>query len=167
MRIPNHHNLFSPFEKHAPRLKENGYRVRELTRPFDREALVDVQITLIIAPLASRNALRSDRRPTDAEVAAAWHRPTPSAFTEDEVSVLRRWVREGGALLIASDHFPLPGAVAELGAAFGIEISNGFAVDGTLLTELTSQKVSQAGRVVFERTEGGSRRRPDNQWPYS
>ena len=138
-----HHNLFSPFENHAPRLKENGYRVRELTRSFDREALVDVQITLIVAPLASRKAFR------------AWRRPIPSAFTEEEVSVLRQWVAEGGALLLVFDHFPLAGGVQELAAAFGIEISNGFAVDGSLLTELTEQNVAKAGSVVFERAEGG------------
>ncbi len=138
-----HHNLFSPFEKHAPRLKEDGYRVRELTWPFDRESLVDVQITLIVAPLSSRKAFR------------AWHRPISSAFTEEEVRVLRQWVAEAGALLLVLDHFPVAGGAQELAAAFGIEISNGFAVDGSLLTELTARAVAQAGRVAFERAEGG------------
>ena len=95
----SHHNLFSPFMVHAPRLEEEGYRVRELKQPFDREALVDVQITLIKTPLHSRNAIRA-YPPTEAELAAAWRRPTPSAFSEEEITILREWVGEGGALLL-------------------------------------------------------------------
>ena len=152
----SHHNLGSPFEIYAPRLEEEGYRVRELTQPFDREALVDVQITLIITPLHARNAIHS-YPPTEAELAAAWRHPTPSAFSEEEITILREWVGEGGALLLVLDHFPMSGAAQELGAAFGIEISNGLAADGALLAEQgVAQAIEQgAGRVEFERTEGG------------
>ncbi len=170
-----HHNL-DPFEKNAARLEEDGYRVRELKQPFDREALVDVQITLIILPLASRNALPSPGPPTQAEVAAAWRRPTPSAFSEAEITILREWVGEGGALFLVLDHFPMSGAVQELGTAFGIEISNGFAFDGARLSEqdvaqvmaqgahCTPQpspqrpgleRLCSSGNLVFERAEGG------------
>ena len=90
-------------------------------------------------------------------MAAAWRRPTPSAFSEAEITILREWVGEGGALLLVLDHFPMPGAAQELAAAFGIEISNGLAADGALLAEqVVAQAIEQgAGNVVFERTEGG------------
>ena len=118
------------------------------------------------APLADRNAIR---RPADgspppdtsaecfeainARIPEVWRHPIPSAFSEAEITILREWVGEGGALLLVLDHFPMSGAAQELGAAFGIEISNGLAADGALLPE---QGVAQgAGSLVFERTEGG------------
>ena len=156
----SHHNAgdFSQviFEGFAPRLEEEGYRVQELTQPFDREALVDVQITIIVAPLHSRNALRSYPPTDEAQVAAVSRLPTPSAFSEDEIKVLRRWVGEGGALLLVLDHFPVPGSSQDLGAAFGIEISNGFAFDGALLTEQTvAQAMADEPQVVLTRAQGG------------
>ena len=79
--------------------------MRELKQPFDREALVDVQIRLITTPLHARNAIHS-YPPTEAELAAAWRRPTPSAFSEAEITILREWVGEGGALLLVLETCP-------------------------------------------------------------
>jgi hypothetical protein len=58
-----------------------------------------------------------------------WSLPTPSAFSETEIDALVEWVRDGGRLLLIADHMPFPGAAADLGAAFGFEFGNGFAVD--------------------------------------
>src|SRR5690606_6168533 len=56
-------------------------------------------------------------------------RPIRSAFTADEVEAVRGWVAAGGSLLLIADHMPFAGAAAELGRAFGLEFSDGFAVD--------------------------------------
>ena len=61
--------------------------------------------------------------------------PTPSAFSEDEIAVLSEWVEAGGSLLLVFEHMPLAGAAQDLAGAFGIEISNGFVVDGTSLAD--------------------------------
>jgi hypothetical protein len=56
-----------------------------------------------------------------------WSLPTPSAFTTEEIAVVRSWVESGGSLLLIADHMPWPGAAADLARAFGVEFSNGFA----------------------------------------
>ena len=45
---------------------------------------------------------------TDAE--SSWELPTPSAFTDDEIDVVVRWVADGGALFLIADHMPAAGA---------------------------------------------------------
>jgi hypothetical protein len=42
---------------------------------------------------------------------------------------VKRWVEGGGRLLLIADHMPFAGAAQALGAAFGIEWSNCFAMD--------------------------------------
>ncbi len=167
-----HNSLFLRGTNLSPmtRLQDDGYLTQTLTGPFTEDALAGVDIVMIVAPLADRNAIR---RPADcspppdtsaecfeainARIPEVWRHPIPSAFSEAEITILREWVGEGGALLLVLDHFPMSGAAQELGAAFGIEISNGLAADGALLAEQgVAQAVAQgAGSLVFERTEGG------------
>lgn len=56
-----------------------------------------------------------------------WHTPMPSAFMPAEIATVRRWVDRGGALMLIADHMPFAGAAHDLGAAFGVEVANGFA----------------------------------------
>jgi hypothetical protein len=58
-----------------------------------------------------------------------WSLPTPSAFTKDEINVVKDWVSGGGNLFLIADHMPFAGAAADLAAAFGFRCSNGFAFD--------------------------------------
>ena len=44
--------------------------------------------------------------------------------------LLTDWVMDGGSLFIITDHMPDPAAVAELAAAFGIWVNNGYAFRG-------------------------------------
>lgn len=93
----------------------DGHRVRTWDTAFDPEALNAVDV-LVIA-----NALH----PSNAE---QWALPTPSAFTAAEVSAVRKWVEDGGALLLLADHMPFAGAASELAEAFGFAVSNCFAM---------------------------------------
>ena len=43
------------------------------------------------------------------------------------------WVRAGGSLVVVADHMPVAGAAESLLSRFGVETSDGFAVDATLL----------------------------------
>jgi len=133
-------------------LENDGFRVRELEGQFDDEVLEGVDIVIIEGALAKRNALPSDS-PTIEDVSQAWRLPTPSAFSGEEISVLNQWVETGGSLLLVFDHMPLAGAAQELAQTFGIEISNGYAVDERLLTELTPPIVARAASIVFRRSE--------------
>ncbi len=97
-----------------------------------------------------------------------WSRPTPSAFTPDEIKVLVDWVRNGGSLLLAIEHMPFGGSYDELATALGIEVSNGFAVNGSLLHDNSPENVSAAGSLLFLRNNESIADHPviNGQVPY-
>ena len=137
-------------------LESDGYRVRELDGQFDHESLNGVQIVIIAMALAPQNVARDPIRPNpfvSNSPDVAWKLPTPSAFSEDEIAVLSEWVEAGGSLLLVFEHMPLLGAAQDLARVFGIEISNGFAVDGASLPSLEREVVEQAGSVLFSRAD--------------
>lgn len=135
-----HHNLHTAGDRYYPfaaLLRRDGFQVDASNRVFDREMLAPAKILVIANALGDRNPVRGDS--TD------WSLPTQSAFTEDEVEAVRKWVEEdGGSLFLIADHMPLGGAAADLAAAFGLVFSNGFAQDtsGTL------------GTLIFRRANG-------------
>ena len=113
-----HHNFHTSTGRYQPfadLVRRDGFRVRASVAPFTPEALRDVRILVIANALHERN--RED-----------WTLPTPSAFTADEIAIVRTWVAGGGSLLLIADHMPMAGAAEGLGAAFGITWHNGFAM---------------------------------------
>lgn len=115
-----HHNFHTVDGRYAPfaqLLRNDGFRVSGSEAAFTDESLANVDILIIANALA----------PEDAE---EWRTPNPSAFTADEITVVRRFVERGGSLLLIADHMPFGGAAQDLGAAFGITFDNGFATDG-------------------------------------
>lgn len=57
-----------------------------------------------------------------------WSLPARSAFTHQEIEILRQWVFDGGSLFLVTDHMPCGGSVQQLAATFGINVINGFAL---------------------------------------
>lgn len=112
-----HHNFhtldgnFAPFGKVAERM---GFEVKSLNQPFNDEVLKHIDV-LVIA-----NALHEDN-------VNRWKKPIFSAFTADEVNVIRNWVEQGGRLFLIADHMPFAGAASELAQAFGFKFYDGFA----------------------------------------
>lgn len=113
----------------------------------------DVETVIIGLPSAQRNAMT---RPwTSEKFAKAWQTPFPSAFSADEISVLREWVAEGGGLALVYDHMPVSNAVEEFAAVFGVEVANGHAYDERELRwEGDSLSRREAGTAVFRRIDG-------------
>jgi hypothetical protein len=70
----------------------------------------------------------------------------PPTFSMQEIRVLHDWVRSGGSLFVITDHMPDPGAIADLAASFGIEVSNGYALVGS--------PRGPARPMVFSRSDG-------------
>src|SRR6185436_10088602 len=64
-----------------------------------------------------------------------WVPPYPSAFTDEEITAVRDWVKEGGALLLIADHLPWAAAANKLASAFGVHYSGGHALDETTQTD--------------------------------
>ncbi|MGH2568174.1 MAG: hypothetical protein ACRDGA_07535 [Bacteroidota bacterium] len=60
-------------------------------------------------------------------------------------------MEQGGSLLLIADHMPNPSAAAELAAAFGAKLNNGFTFD--------SRKRKDGG-YVFRRSDGSLRNHP-------
>jgi hypothetical protein len=54
---------------------------------------------------------------------------SPSAFTPAECDAIANWVRDGGALLLITDHEPFGSGSAELGKRFGVNMSLMVTVD--------------------------------------
>ena len=48
------------------------------------------------------------------------------AFADDEIEAIRRWVENGGSLLLIADHAPFGQAAAGLSSAFGVTMHKGF-----------------------------------------
>lgn len=151
------------------RLKDDGYVVRTLTGPITEAALREVDIAVIVGALGDRNHLGQRGRPaacgpppdTSAECMAAWNariaqywrRPIPPAFSGDEFDAIEKWVRQGGGLFLVFDIFPFPGAIEPLVQRFGVEVSNGFAVDPRKLPD-RPDSIGPAGDFVFRRVDG-------------
>lgn len=134
-------------------LRPHGYEFKELYGQFSEEALQGVDVAIIEGALSARNALVI-RPPTPEQISSAWRLPAPTAFAPSEIEILRRWVMDGGSLLIVFDHMPVAGAAQELCGAFGIEVSNGYAVNASQLEDLSAPTIARAGSVVFDRADG-------------
>ena len=114
----NFHTKPGGFYAFCTLMEQDGYRTAGLTGPVTNAGMLRECRILVIA-----NALN----PVNAE---SWTLPTPSAFTPEEITVLRQWVRDGGSLLLIADHMPFAGAASDLAAAFGFGFLNGFAITG-------------------------------------
>jgi hypothetical protein len=105
-----HRNLHTAGGAYAPfagLLRLDGWQVRANAGPITASALAGVKV-LVIANAQS------------APGGAA------SAFTEAECATLRRWVEEGGALLLIADHAPFGTAAETLAGAFGVGMGKGY-----------------------------------------
>jgi len=107
---------FSPFAK---LLMQDGYHISGLDKPILSLDILKGCKILVIANAI--NQVNTDE----------WILPTPSAFSKEEIEIIKEWVKKGGSLLLIADHMPFAGAASDLGKAFGFEFINGFAFTGT------------------------------------
>jgi hypothetical protein len=114
----NFHTMDGRYKPFADLLMKDGYVVKPSKDSLLKKSFEDVDILVISNVLNSRNT-------------EDWTLPTPSAFSDDEISNIAEWVRSGGSLFLIADHMPFPGAANELAKAFGFEMNNGFAFDST------------------------------------
>ena len=113
-------------------LDSDGYRIDFSGGQIDPIALDKADIFLVITPMSSSYTDFKD--------------DFIEAYLSEELVVLERWVREGGSLLVFSEHFPFDIAVSGLLKTFGISTSIGQTIDHDFSNE-------SAGEIVF----GGKR----------
>jgi len=123
-----HQNLHTKDGSYLPFaqvLGADGCNVVGHAGTFTRQSLKTIEV-LVIA-----NALHAS---TDG-------RQSESAFSEEEIEVLKDWVVNGGSLMVLADHRPYGEAAQKLGEAFGIEMSGGIVLDDD----------EERGLIVFDR----------------
>ncbi len=111
----NFHTLDNRFWAFGELARRDGYRVAPSREVITATALA--KCDLFVISNAQSSNLDWGKYPT----------PTPSAFTDEEIAAMHRWVEGGGQLLLIADHMPLAGAAMKLAASFGASFTDGFA----------------------------------------
>ncbi len=109
-----HHNFHTADGRYKPfvdLMKSDGYRILPNKEKFSRDVLSKGDI-LVIA-----NALGAESM---GEEGAA-----NPAFTDAECDAVRDWVKDGGSLLLITDHAPMGSAAKGLAKRFGVDLSTG------------------------------------------
>ena len=97
-------------------LQKDGYQIKSINKSLNEAILNKVEVLTVIGALHESNVNN-------------WKLPTPSAFSDDEIEALLKWINKGGNLLLVADHMPFPGAVKKLSSRLGVEWHNGFVID--------------------------------------
>ena len=114
-----HHNFHTKdgrYKSFANLLERDGYQVKSYLGEFKADELSKGKILVISNALNEINVEN-------------WYLPNPSAFTKEEIKILKNWVQSGGSLFLIADHMPLAGAATDLASEFGFGFTNGFVMD--------------------------------------
>ena len=137
----NYHGLTTTYNAFANDAKTDGWIVEAIAGSVSRASLNRGRVLVIVSALSPVNYPNT------------WRLPTPSAFSASEIDTLRQWVREGGGLLLITDHMPFAGAAMDVASAFGASFSNGFAFDRSQLA-LPNPCLRASEVHVFSRSQG-------------
>ncbi len=110
----NFHTAGGRYQSFAELLRADGYVVKPSAGKFTREVLAECAVMAIANAIGDANA-------------EDWAYPHPSAFTKDELNALYTWIKDGGSLLLISDHAPMAGAASDLGTLLGVAMFDGYA----------------------------------------
>ena len=111
----NFHTISGRYRPFKELLERDGYVVRPLHGNFHIDSLRKGNILVIVTPLAEQNKNIENQA-----------LPIYSAYSDEEIEVVRLWVLEGGSLFLITEHMPFAGAVNSLIKVFGVSFSNGY-----------------------------------------
>jgi len=97
-------------------LTDAGFDVTPNTVAFRPEGLAAADVVVVANPNGA-----DERAPVDSRAAPA--------FTAPEIDAVEDWVRSGGGLLLATDHYPTGAAARALAERFGVKLSAGWTDD--------------------------------------
>lgn len=127
----NVHEADGAYGPFAELLRNDGCRVRVQRGPLAGGSLREISLLVVAGA----------RGPNEANDAPA--------FTEAETGLVEEWVREGGALLLATDHWPFGTAAESLAARFGVGMGKGLVEDAA-----RSDPQRGASHLVFSAGDG-------------
>ena len=115
-----HHNIMATasggYRPFVSVLTDAGFSVTPNRLPLRPERLAAADIVVIANPNGA-----DERAPVD-------NRAAP-AFTEPEIEAVEEWVKDGGGLLLVTDHYPTGVAARPLAERFGVKLSGGWTDD--------------------------------------
>ena len=129
----NFHTIVGTYLPFADALRSDGYDVRR----FTEGGITDLGGCAVFVVADAQPPARAGDPPT---------------FSSDEVTMLNGWVEAGGALFLITDHEPDPRAIEELAASFGVEVHNGYVLNGP--------PEAPQGPIVFRAQDGTLRDDP-------
>lgn len=133
----NFHTAGGRYKAFADLLTGDGFRVSPGRERFSAALLGSYDLVIIANALGA-----ADVRSPEAAMLA---------FTADEATALSAWVKEGGALLLITDHQPTGAAARNLADLLGVRMSNETVVDTTAGNHLEGYMESN---LEFTRSNG-------------
>lgn len=127
----NYHTLADRFKPFADLLTNDGYSVIRNRQPFTKKSLDSFKVLIIV------NALADDIDEAGAD---------KQAFPDEEIAVVRDWVKGGGSLLLVVDAGPFASASQALATQFGVEMSGKFVKDAS-----NSESDGRSDLIVYSR----------------
>ena len=108
------------YEPFLRMVRDDGFRADYLETKITPQTLEDVQILVIVNSYHEDYGQFSIMQP-------------PSAYSSDEINIIRDWVNGGGRLMIIADHAPFAGGSSALAEAFGFTFFNGYVFEKSSL----------------------------------
>jgi hypothetical protein len=133
----NSHTATGAYKPFADLLRADGYEVRPARAAFTSSSLAGAAV-LVVAGARGTNDTEDG-----------------PAFDEAEAAAVERWVREGGALLLVTDHWPYGAAVSAFARRFGVTMGAGLVEDS-----LGHDPDRGPSHIVFSRVNGLLRDHP-------
>jgi hypothetical protein len=107
----NTHAASGAYKPLADLIRNDGYQLRVSREAFSMQTLTGVSVLIVALPRGTNEA--NDH----------------AAFVESELAAIDDWVRNGGSLLLVTDHWPYGPAAASLAQRFGVQMGKGLVED--------------------------------------
>lgn len=116
----------------------DGYEVVPYDGPLGADALRGVEVLVIAMAAGGEN----------------YEQAADDAFDANERRTVVAWVRSGGSLLLAFDHYPNDSAISALAADLGVRVGEGIAIDSSFSRVPWNCFLVCRGWIGFERDDG-------------
>jgi hypothetical protein len=126
----NHHQIEKTYKPFATLITNDGCVVKSTDKAIDKAALANTDIYIIGTAMGKEDP--GDKSP----------------FSQNEVDEIEQWVKDGGSLLLITEHFPFGLAMTPVLSKFGLQVHNGYTED----TLLNNKEVRDA--LLFTISKG-------------
>lgn len=126
----NHHRIKKTYKPFTTLITNDGCVVKSTEKAIDKTALVNTDIYIIGTAMGKEDP--GDKPP----------------FSQNEVDDIEQWVKNGGSLLLITEHFPFGLAMTPVLSKFELQVHNGYTED----TLLNNEEVRDA--LLFAKSKG-------------